>query len=241
MTDLKIFNGFGIVPSSNCEAAGLDFYAPNNTGLDKQDIILNAFSKTYKTDADTLREIADRLVYFCTANADNLETTEENICNNVLNILQLYLSLKTSAIPTSFTDEERISSFVDDYLIFDGNGTPGMCVWCNEAIFINSGIKVALDPDTAGVFLNKSGKGNEGWDIRAQVVDEDYSGYVHISMAFTREGFAKVYCGDKLTQMVILPIIHKKCVPVASEEEYDELMKNSKRGSNGFGSSDVKH
>ena len=90
--------------------------------------------------------------------------------------------------------------------------------------------------------MNKSGKGNAGFDVRAQVVDEDYAGYVHLSVAFTKDSAVNniVYCGDKLTQMVILPVLHMDPVEV-DENAYDEIMKDSARGTDAFGSSDVKH
>jgi dUTPase len=132
--------------------------------------------------------------------------------------------------------------FMQKYIVFDDNNIPGIKLPLNSTLFINSGIKVALEPGTAGIFLNKSGKGNAGFDIRAQVVDEDYAGYVHLSVAFTKDSTVNniVYCGDKLTQMVILPVLHMDPVEV-DENEYDDIMKDSARGADAFGSSDVKH
>ena len=135
-----------------------------------------------------------------------------------------------------------IYMFMQKYIVFDDNNIPGIKMPLNSTLFINSGIKVALEPGTAGIFLNKSGKGNAGFDVRAQVVDEDYAGYVHLSVAFTKDSVVNniVYCGDKLTQMVILPVFHMDPVEVG-EDEYDEIMKDSARGADAFGSSDVKH
>mgnify|MGYP002514630922 CR=1 FL=1 len=95
----------------------------------------------------------------------------------------------------------------------------------------------------AGVYLNKSGKGNAGFDVRAQVVDEDYAGYVHLSMAFTKDTEntnKNIYCGDKLTQMMLIPVFHDEYVET-DEDNYNKIMENSQRGDKGFGSSDVKH
>ena len=101
-----------------------------------------------------------------------------------------------------------------------------------------------LDIGVAGLYVNKSGKGNCGWDVRACLVDEDYAGFVHLSQAYTKEliddGQNIVYCGDKLTQMMLLPVFHSKYDEI-TEEEYNEIMSNSKRGESGFGSSDIKH
>ena len=111
-----------------------------------------------------------------------------------------------------------------------------------DYFLFNSGIRVKLEPDTAGIFFNKSGKGNQGFDTRAWVVDEDYSGFVHLSQAFDKETFdgVNLYCGDKLTQMVVLPVV-KTEINEVEESIYNDMMSNSARGSDGFGSSDVKH
>ena len=133
-------------------------------------------------------------------------------------------------------------------------------------MFINSGIKVALDTvlsdkvapnpqnavnlfrmlgiGVAGLYVNKSGNGNKGWDVRACLVDEDYAGFVHLSMSYTKETIEDkqniIYCGDKLTQMMLIPVFHDEYIDI-DEEEYNKIMANSKRGDKGFGSSDIKH
>ena len=93
------------------------------------------------------------------------------------------------------------------------------------------------------MLFNKSGKGTKGFSVRAQVVDEDYSGYVHLSNAYTKDNKDDgiIYVGDKITQMVVLPIILVNKCNELTIDEYKELMKNSKRGSSAMGSSDVKH
>ena len=92
------------------------------------------------------------------------------------------------------------------------------------------------------MFFNKSGKGNKGFDVRAQVVDEDYTGYVHLSKAYTKDNVMDgiVFCGDKLTQMLILPVIHKDECEELDETAYNEIMEGSQRGDDGFGSTDKK-
>ena len=84
--------------------------------------------------------------------------------------------------------------------------------------------------------------GNKGYDTRACVVDEDYSGFVHLSVAFTKSVYygQKLFCGDKVQQLVVLPLV-KTEIEEVEPGVYDELMSYSQRGSNGFGSSDIKH
>ena len=153
-----------------------------------------------------------------------------------LNILHLYLATNKYK---NYTDSS-IEKFVENKLIFDRNGVPGIKAELGDYFLFNSGIRVKLNEDTAGVFFNKSGKGNQGFDIRACVVDEDYSGLVHMSAAYDKDRPCELYCGDKFVQFVILPIV-KTELKETTKDEYFKMHENSQRGADGFGSSDVKH
>lgn len=236
---MKIYNGFGIQPTNNYVSAGTDFYIPNidTANVDIANRAINAFSKSYNISVDAMQQIITLMSY-------RIKNTEL-FKKEYVNILHLYLALDSKTLRNKHDIFENIATFISEYLIFDKTKfTPGLKLKCNDSIFINSGIKVALPKSTAGVFLNKSGKGNAGFDVRAQVVDEDYSGYVHLSMAYSKEdienGKNVVFCGDKLTQMLIIPILHEEYESI-SEDEYNNVMSNSNRGDAGFGSSDEKH
>lgn len=230
MQDLKIYNGFGITPTNTHVSAGTDYYVPNIDDNNDQIVerALSAFEKSYGQTREDLLELRQTLI-------------DHHITKNLTNIMHLYLALYSGKMK-DLSKYGCVDYFIKNYLIFDSKGTPGVQLQLNDTLFINSGIKVALPHGYAGVYLNKSGKGNAGFDVRAQVVDEDYTGYVHLSQAFTKDADFKnvVYCGDKLTQMLILPVLHTTPVEV-SEAEYMEEMAGSQRGDDGFGSSDVKH
>lgn len=234
--DLNIFNDFGITPTTNFTAAGLDFYIPNLDTQEKVDKWIKAVSN--KFEKQYLEDIFNKVSLYTSTNGTELSNT------TIWNIVQLYVSLYSGYINYVFdTFDEKISAFVEDYLVFDKNGNPGMKLQTTDHTLFNSGIKVALPHNTAGIFFNKSGKGTKGFSVRAQVVDEDYSGYVHLSNAYTKynEDDGIIYVGDKITQMVVLPIILVDKCNELSGDEYENLMKNSKRGSNAMGSSDVEH
>ena len=164
--------------------------------------------------------------------------------STIWNIVQLYTSLDSGYINTFFDEfDDKVSAFIDEYLVFDKNGKPGMKLQTLDHTLFNSGIKVALPHNTAGIFFNKSGKGTKGFSVRAQVVDEDYAGYVHLSNAYTKESDEDgiIYVGDKITQMVVLPIILVNKCKELSAEEYNKVMEKSQRGSDAMGSSDEKH
>ena len=236
---LKILNVFGITPVGNGQSAGQDFFIPKFKGLEKKEVVLPAFAKSYNMTEDQLLKTIDDLVLNVSAILG-----PEYAENNELNLLQLYLCLDTSQ-KYEQDYEEFMQNFIEHWLVFDKNNTPGIWCYCNDHVKINAGIKLALDHDTCGIFFNKSGKGTKGWDIRACVIDEDYSGFVHMSLAYTKEDAIDcedgiIYCGDKLTQLLILPVKHTESIEI-SEDEYNQLMDKSERGAAGFGSSDVKH
>lgn len=241
MKDFKIYNGFGIKPTNTYQSAGMDFYVPL---IDCTDSVtaknaFEAFKKSYKKTEEELTSLLK----------DIRECVVSPIFDtHCLNILHLYLAFYDKLLWESQITTENIYvkapmyMFMQKYIVFDDNNIPGIKMPLNSTLFINSGIKVALEPGTAGIFLNKSGRGQAGFDVRAQVVDEDYTGYVHLNVAFTKDSDVNniIYCGDKLTQMIIFPVYHVEPKEI-SEDEYNNIMKDSARGADGFGSSDIKH
>lgn len=232
MSNFKVFNGFGIKPSKSYAAAGWDFYVPNVTDEEIKKVAYDAFKKSYKKTDRELNIILNRLEKELTLIGKENEFKVHNI-----NILHLFLSLDGAIMRTS---QNKVDTFVHYYLVWSDEGIPGIKLHCNDHVFINAGIKVALDTNTAGVFLNKSGRGNKGFDTRAQVVDEDYTGYVHLSQSYTKDNVSDglIYCGDKLTQMLLLPLIKKDECEELDADTYDKLMEGSQRGDDGFGSTD---
>ena len=239
---MKIYNAFGIKPTNTFTSAGSDYYIPNIINNDQATLALEAFKKSYNITDEAINNL---LVLF------KMEVTQDKY--NLINILHLYLVLGNANLDelkeTSLT--ESVLYFIDDYLIYDPKkNVYGIKLELNDTLFINSGIKVALptantgDIGIAGLYVNKSGMGNRGYDVRACLVDEDYSGYVHLSVAYTKDlykdGKNIIYCGDKLTQMMLIPVFHTEYEEV-TVDEYNKLMEESNRGDSGFGSSDVKH
>ena len=237
MKNLKILNVFGITPATNGISAGMDFFVPKFNGMEKSDKVLEAFAKSYDLDKSYMENIIDRLILEVSA-VFGSEYAE----NNELNLLQLFLCLDSPMFDNNTLSDENVGIFVEEYLCFTKDKTPGIYMQLDDHIKINSGIKVALDHNCCGVFFNKSGRGTKGFDVRACVIDEDYSGYVHMSLAYTKDNDfdGKLYCGDKLVQLLILPVEHTEAKEI-TEDEYNKLMDKSERGDKGFGSSDVKH
>ena len=232
---MKILNEFGITPTRTHKAAGYDFYIPNiQLPVEEAGFILEAFSKSYGKSVDELKQLIDDLSLQVSAvhGADKLSGQE-------MNILMLYLAIDSLGIKLQ---ENPIETFVDAYLVFDDSGKPGLKPIPFDHVKFNSGIHTTFEHGKAGIFFNKSGKGVKGWDVRACVVDEDYTGFVHLSLSYTKmnDEDGIIYVGDKIVQMIILNVGQEE-VEEVDKDMYETLTTGSKRGSDGFGSSDVKH
>ena len=238
---MKIYNGFSQTPTRNFSAAGIDFFIPNidDTNIEQSDIATKALKESYKITDDDITVLLQIAISMAEPNV------REVILSNKLNFVHLYYGLKDKARYINMrndTLENKIKYFIDNVLIIDNNKRLGVQCYFSDMLFINSGIKVALNPYTSLEFKNKSGKGCQGWTVKACLVDEDYAGYMHLSMQYLwwENELGRVYIGDKLTQGTVQTILTDDAEEI-SEEEYNALMKNTKRGANGFGSSDVKH
>lgn len=255
------FNAFGIVPTKNFEAAGYDWFIPNIDDNDKEKIekyVKPALIQSYGISEKQIKDIITYLntnihdKYYLDID-DDKESLEYNkkvrdcFSHNIYNTLLLYLSYvaKTSTWLDVFNSPTTypVMMFVYNNLIFDLNkNVPGVKLKKDDTLLVNSGVKEKIPSCHAGIFFNKSGRGSAGYDVRACVVDEDYTGYVHLNVAFTgnESHNSIIYCGDKLVQQVILPL-YKSENKTISEDEYNALTAKSERGSAGFGSSNEKH
>ena len=255
---MKFYNAFGIKPTNSFISAGSDYYIPNIITDEQKEKALKAFKKSYKKTDEDLERLFN---YFNTYYYGN-----NDMHKHIVNLIHLYLALYNPNLEyfkNNISELEAVNQFCNKFVIYDTeNDKVGIKLNLNDTLFINSGIKIALDTvlqeqgyedveilralgiGVAGLYVNKSGMGNKGWDVRACLVDEDYSGFVHLSMSFTKEviedGQNIVYCGDKLVQMMLIPVFHSEYIEV-NENEYNKIMNGSMRGDSGFGSSDVKH
>ena len=99
-----------------------------------------------------------------------------------------------------------------------------------SAVF-HTGVHVELPPGTCGVLVSKSGL-NVRHDITSTgLIDEGYDGEILVKL--NNDGYEDytVRAGDRITQIVIIPIWHDPIIEIVDEINAGE------RGSNGFGSS----
>jgi len=103
-----------------------------------------------------------------------------------------------------------------------------------EAALIPSGIAIHLeDPGYAAVLLPRSGLGHKHGIVLGNLVgliDSDYQGEVKVSCWNRGKESFTVQPGERIAQMVILPVVHAQFEVVSEFEE-------SSRGASGFGHS----
>lgn len=106
-------------------------------------------------------------------------------------------------------------------------------------INIPSGIKVDIEnKDTCLLVANKSGVASKkGLNHLAELIDADYHGEIHINLYNTGSEPVKITTGDKITQLMNLPIIYPTWKEI-SNDEFSKCVESTLRGEKGFGSSD---
>lgn len=93
----------------------------------------------------------------------------------------------------------------------------------------DTGVHVQLPPCTAGLLVSKSGL-NIKYDITSTgLIDEGYTGSIRVKLYNHSNRYYHVKAGDKISQLVVLPIMRPELERVDSLEE-------TERGDGGFGS-----
>ena len=105
-------------------------------------------------------------------------------------------------------------------------------------INIPSGIKVDIkDKNTCLLVANKSGVASKkGLNHLAELIDADYHGEIHINLYNTGSDPVTITTGEKITQLMNIPIIYPVWKEVANSD-FESVVSVTTRGSNGFGSS----
>jgi dUTP pyrophosphatase len=99
-----------------------------------------------------------------------------------------------------------------------------------ESAIFDTGVHIELPENTVGMIKSKSGLMVKHGIVSEGVIDVGYSGTICVKL-FNHSGYDyKVNKGDKISQLVIMPIV------IPELELVDEL-EEKERGSNGFGSS----
>jgi dUTP pyrophosphatase len=98
-----------------------------------------------------------------------------------------------------------------------------------ESAIFDTGVHIELPQNTVGFLKSKSGLNTKHGITSEGVIDVGYTGSIVVKL-YNHSGYDyEVNKGDKISQLVILPILTTELELVESLEETD-------RGNNGFGS-----
>lgn len=99
----------------------------------------------------------------------------------------------------------------------------------SSAIF-DTGVHIELPPDTVGFLKSKSGLNVKHGILSEGVIDEGYTGAIVVKLYNNSDTDYIVNRGNKISQLVVLPVIKPELILVDSLDDTD-------RGNSGFGSS----
>lgn len=102
-------------------------------------------------------------------------------------------------------------------------------IYGKNSVFIDTGVHVELPENTAGFIKSKSGLNCKHGITSEGVIDVGYTGSIGVKLYNNKDTHYSIKRGDKISQLVILPII------TPTLELVDELTE-TERGDGGFGS-----
>ena len=105
----------------------------------------------------------------------------------------------------------------------------GVFIEPRGSVTIDTGVHIELPPNTAGFLKSKSGLNVNHGLTSEGVIDVGYTGSIRVKLQNHKSSAYMVNKGDKISQLVILPII-------TPELEVVDSLSPTERGDNGFGS-----
>ena len=98
-----------------------------------------------------------------------------------------------------------------------------------DSVVFDTGVHIELPQNTVGFVMSKSGLNVNHGLTSEGVIDVGYTGSIKVKL-YNNSGYDyKVNAGDKISQLVILPML---ALPL----ELVDSLEDTERGSNGFGS-----
>ena len=104
-------------------------------------------------------------------------------------------------------------------------------VRAGQSMTFHIGVHIQLPPGTCGLMVSKSGL-NVRHDITSTgLIDEGYTGEIVVKLINHGADDYHVHAGDKITQLVVVPIWHDPLIEIVDHID------GAERGDAGFGSS----
>ena len=116
---------------------------------------------------------------------------------------------------------------------FDLFAPEGAFVEPNGTVVIDTGVHIELPPNTVGLLVSKSGLNVKNDITSTGLIDSGFTGSIKVKLYNHKGSAYMINKGDKISQLVILPIVPIK----NSDLEIVEELEATERGDNGFGSS----
>lgn len=101
----------------------------------------------------------------------------------------------------------------------------------NKSLTIDTGVHVQIPEGYVGFLKSKSGLNVKQGITSEGVIDSGYTGSIVVKLYNNSKNTKEFECGDKITQLVIIPVANIDNLKVVYE------LQNTERGSKGFGSS----
>ena len=102
-------------------------------------------------------------------------------------------------------------------------------VMAGDSVTVDTGVHVEIPDGMVGMLKSKSGLNVKHSIVSEGVIDAGYTGSIRVKLYNRGVGTYTVCKGDKITQLVIMPVYH------AAFEQVDRL-DETERGNGGFGS-----
>ena len=102
-------------------------------------------------------------------------------------------------------------------------------IMAGDSVTVDTGVHVEIPDGYVGMLKSKSSLNVKHGIVSEGVVDEGYTGSIRVKLYNHGVGTYTVCKGDKITQIVIMPVHH------ATFEQVDSL-DETERGNGGFGS-----
>jgi dUTP pyrophosphatase len=104
-------------------------------------------------------------------------------------------------------------------------------VKAHSSALFHTGLHVQLPHGTAGLLVSKSGLNVNHGITSTGLIDEGYTGEIMVKLYNNSDENYLVHTGDKISQLVVIPVFYDGIHIV------DSLDENTERGDKGFGSS----
>lgn len=99
-----------------------------------------------------------------------------------------------------------------------------------KSVKFDTGVHIELPQGTAGLLVSKSGLSTKYNLLSSGLIDEGYTGSICVQLYNHSDQWYTVKRGDKISQLVVIPIL-------TPELELVDKLEETERGDKGFGSS----